>query len=194
MKIVKRLAIIGIILCVLGFGLVAATYFINKDKIAEMNEKFSSAVYEIKEVVTDLDVEATDGAIYIVRHGDKTIVSVDDCYTDRLSVEVVNGVLTVKENFPETVNAFGWELPAFLIGVNSAHNNSITITLPEDISLNKSYVCMGKGDIVVTSMKVKEPVFHLGIGSLQISSITGCSNVKSQVILGQRHFEWLDGK
>lgn len=190
MKILKKFAIIGIILCVLGLGTVVTAYFVNKDKIEDMNGKFGSQRYEIQEVVTDLDVEATDGSVFVVRYGDKTIVSVDDCYLDNLSIEVVNGVLTVKEKFPETVTAFGWELPAFLVGVNSKHNSSITITLPEDLSLNKSYVCMGNGDIVVKSMNVKEPVFHLGIGSMQIASIYGCSSIRSQVIFGTRSYGW----
>lgn len=193
MKVIKRLAITGIIFCIIGVVAILVSFFSNRDKIDEVNSRFGSKDEEITQIVTDLDIESTEGSIYIKQYGDKTKVTVDDCCLDNLSIEVVNGVLTVKQKFPETVQVFGWDLPAFLVGVNSKHDTSITITLPEDLKLNKSYVCMGNGNITVTSMDVKEPVFHLGIGSLQASSITGCTkSVRSQVIFGTRHYDWLD--
>lgn len=187
MKKLLRLLIASVVLMAIGGIIILATYFSKEEEIAELNSKFSSTIYELSEPFSAINVNATDGSVY-VQYGDNTRVTIDDNYLDKVSVKVDNGVLCINQEFPEVMTAAGWDLPAYIVGCSSEHKEAITITVPESLLLNKAEFSMGKGDVRINGLSVKDLQVQVGIGSFSSNAIKGLQHYVYQVPFGTVDF------
>ncbi len=191
MKKIIWLLISSVAVMAVGGILILTAYLSNREDIDKLNSGFGSVVYDFDEEIIGLKVDATDGVIY-VNYGPAPRVSIDDCYMQNISVTVENGILIVKEKFPVTASFSGWELPGFTVGVNDKHKEAITITLPENVALEDTSICMGKGDIRINGLNTKKVNLQVGIGSLTSKVIKNLGKYKYQVAVGNVDLEWLD--